>query len=197
LNTAAVSLQFAFNPELFTPTAIEGFELYTIENGRINISWFNQQARAYAAGEPLCYVVGTINSALPEAETLLAVEAGTEFADGHAEIIDGVQLATAAFATGGVSTETADLQSVVYPNPFGLQAQIQVWLPETGKTQLLVFNQFGQKIYQVDETINGLGTFSFSLDRKMFPAAGIYFYNVIHNGAAQTYQSSGRMVITK
>lgn len=197
LNTAAVSLQFTYNTDLFTPTSVEGFELYTIENGRINISWFDQQARVYAAGDPLCYVIGTVNSRLHGAETLLAVGGATEFANANAEIIDGVQLATAALATENLSPETTELQSVVYPNPFGLQAQIQVWLPEAGKSQLLVFNQFGQKIYQTDEATHVEGSFNFNLDRKMFPAAGIYFYKVVHYGSAQSYLSTGRMVISK
>ena len=73
-----------------------------------------------------------------------------------------------------------------YPNPFNPSTNIQVDIPKTGETSLVVYNILGQKVTVLLNKELNAGTYTFRFDASKL-SSGIYFYTL----------KSGNFITTK
>lgn len=92
--------------------------------------------------------------------------------------LDGFSTFTCAVVTGIENQNAFTNESLVYPNPFSLQTTIKLKTSVVG--ELKIFNNLGETIYQ-----DKLNSDSYTVNRNVIPAAGIYFVNIKSEGREQ------------
>lgn len=193
LNVAAMSLELNYPSALIEVQSIEADGLTNVTDGKIFVSWFDQQAKTYAAGEVIAWVNAVVKAELNQAQAVIAIGQQTEFADQMAKPIQHVQLKTIAYTTASESV-AAEVSTVVYPNPFKGNATMEIMLPEAGNTKLMIFNKLGQMVSQQEFTTLS-GSITIELNGDAMQQSGMYFYQLMHQTAAKSYQSKGSFVV--
>lgn len=84
-----------------------------------------------------------------------------------------------------------------FPNPFNPATVINVNIPVESKVSLVVFNAIGQKVAELANGNFAAGTHSFDFNAAGLNS-GIYFYNLIANGAdGSQINTTKKMILTK
>lgn len=193
LNVAAMSLELNYQSALIEVQSVEADGLTNITENKIFVSWFDQQAKTYAAGEVIAWVNATVKAGLNQAQALIAIGQQTEFADQLAQPIQHVHLKTFAYTTVNESA-ASEISTVVYPNPFKGNATMEIMLPEAGNSKLVIFNKLGQLVSQQEFTSLS-GSITIELSGDAMQQSGMYYYQLIHQTAAKSYQSKGSFVV--
>ena len=93
----------------------------------------------------------------------------------HYGILGNVETAIHTFETQAVPAQYRLSQN--YPNPFNPTTKITYTLPEAGQVKLVVFNQLGQEVTTLVNTVSSAGVFDVTWDASTLPS-GIYFYRL-------------------
>ncbi len=193
MELGAMSLELTYDSRLMEIVEVEAPGLHAIHEGSVMISWFDQQARRFEAGEAIAYVTVRPLSAWTNQIASLGLGAQTEFADAKARIIEGLQLQTIGLTNAKDSQDNALLSSV-YPNPFDAKATVNIQIPEAGLTTFMVFNAQGQQVY-LQETTMGQGNHTINLEASQLGKAGVYFYRIVHTTAIRTSFAKGSLLV--
>ncbi|MDP3442595.1 MAG: T9SS type A sorting domain-containing protein, partial [Ignavibacteria bacterium] len=84
-----------------------------------------------------------------------------------------------------------------FPNPFAETSNIQFNLPETGKVQIDVYNQVGQKVKSFEQGLLNEGQHQIELNRSDLSGSGMYYYHINLIGNAKTWSAKGTLVLVK
>ncbi|GAB1417683.1 hypothetical protein MASR2M12_04480 [Bacteroidales bacterium] len=193
MELGAMSLELTFDSRLMEIVEVEAPGLHAIHEGSVMISWFDQQARHFKAGESIAYVTVRPLNGWTNQTASLGLGNQTEFADAKARIIEGVQLQTIALTVAKDPQDDALLSSV-YPNPFDTKATISMQIPEAGLTTFIVFNTHGQQVY-MKEVALGQGSQTLNLEASQLGKAGVYFYRIVHTTATRTSFAKGSLLV--
>ena len=79
-----------------------------------------------------------------------------------------------------------------FPNPFNAKTVIRYTLPVTGKVELSVYNNLGQKVATLVDDVKSAGFYSVEWNADKV-SSGIYFYRFEADG----YSSVKKMIVIK
>lgn len=195
----AITLGLHFDNSLIEVTGIEGFDTYRVdnENGAIDLAWMDLNARTYASNETMFIVNARVLAPIDAQTEYFALDGMTEFADAFANPVNA-SLNTTALNSGLASVnENMQLDAVVYPNPFNYEANFAYTLPESGKVQLVVYNQLGQAVVTLVNEAQIAGQHTVQLDNSMLTGAGTYYYRITLEGGAKSHTLNGTLILVK
>jgi hypothetical protein len=89
-------------------------------------------------------------------------------------------------ATNGVF---ANLQAVIYPNPFTESATVEFTLAESEDVEILIFDPIGRIVYKKSAELLPPGKHGMKIDKDMLPEKGIYYLTIrtTTQNAVQTF----------
>lgn len=197
----AISLGLTFDNTLIQVTGVEGYDVYNVDNanGTVRIAWMNQAGRNVLANETIVVINAKVLATIEASTRYFETETMTEFTDVNANPIEGISISTKAIS-GNLSSvlEGAELISGVYPNPFKDQAAINFTMPESGKVKVVVYNQFGQEVKTLVNEVREAGVqYSERVYSYDLSGSGTYFYRIIVEGSAKTYNAKGTLILVK
>ncbi len=195
----AMSIGLHFNNELLAVTSVEGFDLAAIDNtnGTINLAWFDVQGTSYAAEDVVFTVYAKVLAPVTSSTEYFMLDGNTEFADTYANVVD-VTLTTVALDSGMTSVDEFDeLNAVAYPNPFNDETTIAYTLPESGKVNLVIYNQIGQEVVTLVNEVKEAGQHTARLSSSTLSGSGTYYYRVVFEGGAKIHTVNGTLILVK
>jgi hypothetical protein len=192
----AITVFMAYNTGLISVEEIVSVAEGTLTNvadGRIALSWANNEGIRLAGDEVLFTVRATVLGDLNDAE-LFSLIPGTEFADLGANVRNDFSLKTDKLSTD-VNVVGYSLGQN-YPNPFDDVTEITYTLPETGKVTLKVVDLHGVVVENLVSATQDAGSYKVTFSNSELKA-GVYIYVIEVEGASEDFRATKRMTIVK
>ena len=196
----SISLGLTFDNTLIQVTGVEGYDVYNVDNanGTVRIAWMNQAGMNVLANETIVVINAKVLAPIEAGTRYFETESMTEFTDVYATPIN-ISLSTVAIS-GNLSSvlEGTELIAGAYPNPFKDYASINFTLPEAGKVKLEIYNQFGQLVKTLVNEVRDSGVQTpVRVNSYDLNGSGTYYYNIIVEGSAKTYNAKGTLILVK
>ncbi|MCC6768552.1 MAG: T9SS type A sorting domain-containing protein, partial [Bacteroidia bacterium] len=198
----AITLGLNYNNQLVKIVEVEGFEIVRIddEKGSVRLAWSDHQGRSYQAGQSLLRLKAKVLQPITGSERFMELDPMTELVSTAMDIMDNIHLSTTGITTGAVNI--AELNSLKLnhrsmPNPFISETRIAYFLPESGKANITIFNQFGQPVKVLVNQTQEAGKHETVLYNVDLSGAGMYFYRITLEGNIKTWTEKGNLILTK
>jgi hypothetical protein len=191
-----------YNNQLIKIVEVQGFEIVHIDHGKgiIRIAWADLNERSYQAGQSLLLLKAKVLEQMNGRERFMELDAMTELVSTDLDILDNINLTTTGITTMAVNIHelsTLKLTHGSMPNPFDTETRIEYFLPESGKTNVTIFNQFGQPVKVLIDEHQQVGNQQVELFNADLNGAGMYFYRITLEGKANTWLEKGTLILTK
>ena len=197
----AIQLGLTFDNTLIQVTGVEGYEVYKVDNanGTVRIAGFNKAGMNLLANETIVVINAKVLAPIEANVRYFETEVMTEFADVNANPIEGISISTKAISSSVTSVlEGSELIAGAYPNPFKDQASINFTMPEAGKVKVEIYNQFGQLVKTLVNEVREAGVqYSERVYGYDLNGSGTYYYNIVVEGSAKTYNAKGTLILVK
>jgi len=199
---AAMTLGFSYNNQLIKVNEVLGYQIYNIDqdNGVVNISWMDQNARSFNANEVLVVLKATILGDINDNSHFMELLPNTEFADVTANVLSDISLSTSYIETGVTSIDYVNNLVLIhdtYPNPFKDVTNISYTLPESGKVNIVVYNHIGQEVKALVDEVQQAGAHKLTVENADLSGAGTYFYRITLKNDTKVYSTKGKMLLIK
>ncbi|KAF0129238.1 MAG: hypothetical protein FD155_2727, partial [Bacteroidetes bacterium] len=201
MDLGAVTVGLNYDPMLIEPLAIEGIEIYTIDqaNATIKLAWSNVEGKSYQQGDGLFILKARVVGQMNGTERFAELESPTEFVNAQAQEAENVQLMTKSITTSitGIAEGTLVVTHQCQPNPFVQSAFIQYTLPIEGKVILEIYNQFGQVVYTLVDEHQIAGLHRKQLFDADLNGAGMYIYRIRLESTSGISDVRGNIIMTR
>ena len=84
-----------------------------------------------------------------------------------------------------------------WPNPFKSNTVLSYLLPESGKTTVKIFNQYGQLVQQESPMVKTAGSYRLDIFSTELHNSGTFYYEIILEGHLKTYRANGKLVLIR
>jgi hypothetical protein len=173
-------------------SAPEGTQ-YTLGNGTLNLAWSDPNSLTLTDKDPIITLKLKAKVENAQASELFSVNAGSEFADPKAGIIN------LDLKMGNISTLTAGAYSLAnFPNPFRNSTTITYTLPEQGHVKLVITNMYGETLKGLVDADQIAGTYNVVVNpSEISLSSGVYLYKIEVNGVSTFFTKTNKMVLSK
>lgn len=199
LTLGAITLGLKYNTDLLEVTQLSGLDINTIDRkkGVINAAWYNVNGAVFSPELPLLTLRAKLKQNIAGNTRFMELLPGTEFASEKAAIIEGVQLKTLAIGSELSDEFNALMDHRVMPNPFRDQAKLSFTLPTDGMVTVMVFNQFGQLVKQLNKTALKAGYHTLDIHAADLHHSGTFYYSITHETESKSNTVNGKLILVK
>ncbi|MFZ4399618.1 MAG: cohesin domain-containing protein [Bacteroidales bacterium] len=193
ISLGAFTLNLNYNDSLFDVTAINSKlnELeFNISNGSIMIAWSDVNPVHFKPDDILFALKMKTKVKINSNVDLFNNGIYLDFADRNGNSLQGIQL-----KISNIYVQDDSFYLNINPNPFKTDTEIFYSLPESGNVILYLYNSIGQRINILTDEYKSEGNYNIDLN-VLGLQTGIYFCEMIFNGATSKYQKIIKLLKT-
>ena len=166
---------------------------YSVRDGILRITCLDNTRSIFEVmpGTPVVTVQTKEISGAGSGSCSLVMCDESHFMDANGNLLSGVkfELPVINFSVNQSFTHSA------FPNPFVSTVNLDYEIENEGNINVMIFDQNGRKVYEVNEGALNVGTHQLAIDGTDF-APGIYQYCITHSGVKQQIET-GKIIKTK
>ncbi|MBE0660903.1 MAG: T9SS type A sorting domain-containing protein, partial [Bacteroidales bacterium] len=187
----AVTLGLNYRIDLIEVLGVDQ-EVFMIdsEKGIVRIAWADYNPVYVSSDEAIVNIRVRILDDIDSETRYFELDGISELADGEAQVIKNIGLATDALNT---STSNSKLFITNYPNPFKETTMISYSLPESGTVKLVVYNSMGQIVETLVSQRQEAGTYLVEFSNPTIKP-GAYLYRIFLQGEKSDHMQSNTMI---
>jgi M6 family metalloprotease-like protein len=164
---------------------------YTVENGRIRLTWFSLQPLALNNEDILIKIIGKVHDDLTDAygwTPTITLGDETEFANRTGQIIEEVTLNVPTIVLPNQSklNRSSQFQQLLYPNPANSITNLEYYLPTDANVTIELFDAVGRQLRVLTEGTQTNGIYNLPIDTKVFESGAYLIKTTVEtaNGKA-------------
>ncbi len=197
----AVTLFMKYADRLITvkglKTTIPGL-IYNIADGYINVAWSGVEANSLPTDGTIFTLVLEANQSVYQWDALFSIDSRTQVADLYCNVLDNVTFEIARLNTKSEEYNVnfaEDFSVNCYPNPVKENMTISYALPVDGKVSITVVNSMGEKVLELFNQDQVMGTHSLQFNPGSYSLPnGVYYCRITVNGVKASFNEVVRIV---
>ena len=195
----AMTIGLSYNPERIRVIEIRGSDVYHVDpqQGTIKAVWMDVKGKTLTPTTPVITIIAEALTTDESQLLTLTLLPETEFGNLAAQPIADVVLKTPALVQDITTTGELEIIHKAWPNPFKTNTILSYLLPESGKTTVKVYNQYGQLVQQESPMMKSAGSYQLDIFSTELHNSGTFYYEIILEGHLKTYRANGKLVLIR
>jgi hypothetical protein len=195
MEIGAMTLGLSYNPELMRVIEVTGSDVYHVDpqQGTIKAVWMDVRGKTLTPTTPVITIKAEVLAADDRHPITIELLPETEFGNLAARPIADVVLKTPTLVQDIATTGELEIIHKAWPNPFKSNTVLSYLLPESGKTTVKIFNQYGQLVQQESPMVKTAGSYRLDIFSTELHNSGTFYYEIILEGSLKTYRANGKL----